>query len=695
MPGVEIRGLVKRFGGKKNQVVAVNNLNLTLYQSQITTLLGHNGAGESAQARVPFCRSRPSLVVALLTGKTTTVSMLTGLLPPTSGDCSIYGKSIVHNQTEARQSIGICPQQNTLFDRLSVYEHIFMFQRITGVAVNASTVRKHAEELGLGQYLFTTADALSGGNKRKLSVAIALSGDPKLVVLDEPSSGMDPKARRGIWEVLRKKRAGRVILLTTHFMDEAELLSDRVAIMKEGQLACTGSPVFLKERFGLGYCLTVVTNVSGSSSGRDTEATAFSAETDPESQLTDNRSPDSIKDNLLSFLRGYIPGTELTRTFGKELTFRLPKGAEDSFPDTFDALEAARERLNVGDFGIENASLEEVFIRLAEEEVPGHETKDQAAPCDAVENEQAIEEGTPERGEVSNEDQTVDSAVEGVVSPPASDATDGSLPQTEYHHLSATRQVGLLYWKRAIIQRRDIKGACFLVIVPVVLVALVLLILTVTIPFAGPGIELTLDLYNTSSTGMQDSTNVLVSGGAILPPNGVVRPSPFEEEYELFSRLMNESYSLADFQYLRDEYTSGRMSRFLLETYNDHDHHPRFGSLIMDDIIRVHVWFNWTIVADMIGEVDTGSIGDSLQGDIENSSLVNNALGSPMLDDLLSLNGLGVIDSVNIGDMLSLLRDSLSEDARNRSASDADGHYSYQMQTTASILHNSSSAHAV
>jgi ABC-type multidrug transport system ATPase subunit len=124
------------------------------------------------------------LTLATIIGKTTTVSVLTGLYPPTSGDCTIYGKSIVHNLIQARESIGICPQHNVLFDCLTVYEHIAFFQRIKGIRPTAAKIRALAEEIGLMEYVRTSSSALSGGNKRKLSVAIALSGEPRVLVLD-------------------------------------------------------------------------------------------------------------------------------------------------------------------------------------------------------------------------------------------------------------------------------------------------------------------------------------------------------------------------------------------------------------------------------------------------------------------------------------------------------------------------------
>jgi ABC-type multidrug transport system ATPase subunit len=127
-------------------------------------------------------------------GKTSTISLLTGLFPPTSGDASIYGHSIVDETAHARGSIGICPQQNVLFSSLTVLEHILFFNRIKGVQCTEVQAKTHAQEIGLGEFLYTTSSALSGGNKRKLSVAVALCGDPKFLVLDEPTCGKRPWA---------------------------------------------------------------------------------------------------------------------------------------------------------------------------------------------------------------------------------------------------------------------------------------------------------------------------------------------------------------------------------------------------------------------------------------------------------------------------------------------------------------------
>ncbi|NXS13542.1 ABCA1 protein, partial [Neodrepanis coruscans] len=242
---------------------AVNGLSLDFYEGQITSFLGHNGAG-----------------------KTTTMSILTGLLPPTSGTAYILGWDIRSDIDNIRKSMGMCPQHNVLFDILTVEEHIWFYGRLKGLS--EQQVQEEMEQLlqdtGLPHKRQEQTRNLSGacsgqgwvpewglvaldpgqhcpsagGMQRKLSVAIAFVGGSRVVILDEPTAGVDPFSRRSIWELLLKYRKGRTIILSTHYMDEAELLGDRTAIISQGRLCCCGSPLFLKARLGTGYHLTLV-----------------------------------------------------------------------------------------------------------------------------------------------------------------------------------------------------------------------------------------------------------------------------------------------------------------------------------------------------------------------------------------------------------------------------------------------------
>uniref|UniRef100_A0A8C0H8H9 ABC transporter domain-containing protein n=1 Tax=Chelonoidis abingdonii TaxID=106734 RepID=A0A8C0H8H9_CHEAB len=244
MPGVCVQNLVKIFAGRTKP--AVDGMNVTFYEGQITAFLGHNGAG-----------------------KTTTMSILTGLFPPTSGTVLVGGKDIQIHMDSIRQSLGMCPQYNILFNHLTVAEHILFYAQLKERSREEAVLEMEMmlEDIGLPHKRNEEAQNLSGGMQRKLSVAIAFVGEAKVVVLDEPTSGVDPYSRRSIWDLLLKYRSGRTIILSTHHMDEADILGDRVAIISQGKLFCSGSPVFLKNSFGSGFYLTVVRKMKNTQGG--------------------------------------------------------------------------------------------------------------------------------------------------------------------------------------------------------------------------------------------------------------------------------------------------------------------------------------------------------------------------------------------------------------------------------------------
>lgn len=199
---ISINGLRRVFQTTDNEErVAVKSLTMDIFEGQCTVLLGHNGAGKS-----------------------TTMSMLTGLLPPTSGSATIRGLSINQNMREIRTGLGVCPQHDILFPELTVLQHLQMFAVFKGVPGNEVDLaaEKMIAEVGLKEKANMPSSTLSGGQKRKLSVGIALIGDSKIVILDEPTSGMDPFSRRSTWNIIQRNKKNRVILLTTHFMDEGK-----------------------------------------------------------------------------------------------------------------------------------------------------------------------------------------------------------------------------------------------------------------------------------------------------------------------------------------------------------------------------------------------------------------------------------------------------------------------------------------
>jgi len=598
-PTVFIQSLVKKYSKAANR--AVDDLTLTLYESQITCLLGHNGAG-----------------------KTTTISILTGLFPPTSGDCVVYGNSIVRDPNSIRQSMGICPQHNVLFDRLSVNEHLYFFQRIKGANPTSDDVTSSAVEVGLGEYHKTASMALSGGNKRKLSLAIALSGDPKLLLLDEPTSGMDVASRRHCWELLRRKRKGRVTLLTTHFLDEASLLADRIAVMKEGKLQCCGSELFLKSRFGLGYNLTIVMDSD---------------------KFTTVRSRDNV-DAVLTFLTAIVVGTKLIRESARELTFRFPRGAEAQFPEMFDRLAVESARLGIGSYGISDTTLEEIFLQLADHEVsdivaneatPSDDLSQKTEDVHRMLNGQKSSEGTSANASSITKDmQSLE------ISKKTTELNaDLEVSNEELQHLSPLRQIVLLYMKRFLIQRRDVKGFFFSVILPVILCALILLILIIEIPIVGPPREISMGLYSSSAGTTNELTDVVIGGGVSFDETSTSRMASLEQEFDYLSSF-SDQYPNARIVHLENASSSEDLSEHLLDTYNDKDHHERYGSFVLFDRINFNIDVNWTALLSELRtlmDLDQDSVGwDLFRGFISGVFGVNSTSVIDLTDILGDAN---------------------------------------------------------
>lgn len=311
---VVIKGLTKRYDDGK---LAVKGLDMVMLEGQITCLLGHNGAG-----------------------KTTTISMLTGMLTPTAGNCSIWGRMLSWELPAIRQMTGVCPQINVLFPSLTVNEHLRVFGALKGLGYCSlsQAVTAVIAEVGLTEKTHVLASALSGGMKRKLCLAMALVGDPKFVLLDEPTSGMDPYSRRSTWELLQRCKKGRVVVLTTHFMDEADILGDRIAIMSEGKMRCSGTSLFLKKKFGAGYLLFLA------------KATANCSV----SQVTD-------------LIQSHVQESSLTSSVAGELVYQLPVTAVSAFGALFTSLATTGRELGIGAYGISITTLEQVFITLAQE----------------------------------------------------------------------------------------------------------------------------------------------------------------------------------------------------------------------------------------------------------------------------------------------------------------------------------------
>ncbi|CAL5441474.1 unnamed protein product [Camellia sinensis] len=332
---VQIRGLVKTYPGKieigcckltrKSHFHAVKGVWLNIPKDQLFCLLGPNGAG-----------------------KTTSISCLTGIAPVTSGDALIYGHSVRSSvgMTNIRKIIGVCPQFDILWDILTGEEHLHLFASIKGLPDSSIKLvaQKSLAEVRLTEATQRRAGSYSGGMKRRLSVAIALIGDSKLVILDEPTTGMDPITRRHVWDIIENAKKGRAIILTTHSMEEADILSDRIGIVAKGTLCCIGTSIRLKSRFGSG----IVANMS------------FTDTTTSEEEAIAKTRHEALRKFFKHHLN-VVPKEE-TNYF---LSNVIANEKEHLLTNFFAELQERESEFGIADIQLGLTTLEEVFLNVA------------------------------------------------------------------------------------------------------------------------------------------------------------------------------------------------------------------------------------------------------------------------------------------------------------------------------------------
>ncbi|KAF2078435.1 hypothetical protein CYY_000302 [Polysphondylium violaceum] len=237
---VVIQGLSKTYKNlfnSKKDVHAVKFLSLSVEKGTLLGFLGANGAGKS-----------------------TTIGILTGLIEPTYGDAIIHGHSVVNNISEVRKITNVCPQHDILWPELTAYEHFALFAELKGVPAKQreAAIQNAIKSVKLTSVAHNQISTYSGGMKRRVSVAIACIGSPKIIFLDEPTTGMDSQSRRHIWNLIKEIKKNCVVILTTHLMEEADILADRIVIMANGVMACNGNSLQLKNKFGEGYSISIV-----------------------------------------------------------------------------------------------------------------------------------------------------------------------------------------------------------------------------------------------------------------------------------------------------------------------------------------------------------------------------------------------------------------------------------------------------
>ncbi|XP_068649278.1 ABC transporter A family member 8-like [Aristolochia californica] len=293
---------------------AVRGLSLAVPYGECLGILGPNGAG-----------------------KTSFINMMTGVTVPSSGAAFVQGLDIETRMNEVYSSIGVCPQHDLIWQTLTGREHLLFYGRLKNL--KGHSLMHAVEEALRSVYLFDkgTADkpagTYSGGMKRRLSVAISLIGNPRVVYMDEPSSGLDPASRKNLWKVVKQAKKGKAIILTTHSMEEAEILCDRIGIFVDGHLQCLGNPKELIARYGGHYVLTITT-------------------------------PSDHEEEVEALVRRLSPNMIKTYHTSRTQKFELPKD-EVRLADIFHSVKIAKRKFEIDAWGLTDIKLEEVFINIA------------------------------------------------------------------------------------------------------------------------------------------------------------------------------------------------------------------------------------------------------------------------------------------------------------------------------------------
>jgi ABC-type multidrug transport system ATPase subunit len=306
---------------------AVNDIYLEVDDCELLSILGHNGAG-----------------------KTTLIGVLTGILEPTSGKAEMFDLDITEDMDNIRQIMGVCPQHDILWDELTAEEHLIMFSKLKQIPEDRidQEVETKLKQVNLFDVKNAWSGTFSGGMKRRLSMAICAVGDPKIIFLDEPTTGMDPNSRRQVWELIKQLKKGRIVILTTHAMEEADVLSDRIAIMVDGNLKCIGTQLSLKNQYGEGYRLNLVAD-------------------------KDDVSYVSAK------IQQIVPSAKIFDESGGSILVTVPLDSLKELKNFFKIMESkyidddvVEFKNKIKDWGLSHSTLEEVFMKVTNKRLQHH-----------------------------------------------------------------------------------------------------------------------------------------------------------------------------------------------------------------------------------------------------------------------------------------------------------------------------------
>ncbi|XP_065294928.1 phospholipid-transporting ATPase ABCA3-like isoform X4 [Dermacentor albipictus] len=316
--------LTKVFGAKP----VLNGLSLKVCASKITCLLGHNGAG-----------------------KTTLMSILTGMQAPTSGAATVCGYDVASQRYQVHQRVSFCQQTDIFFEYMTCAENLYYFGSLKGGKPERleESIRETLRLVALEDKASSLPKTLSGGMKRKLSIAMTLVSEPEVLILDEPTAGMDPETRRTVWDTLTNLAKDRTLLLSSHDMEEADAIADQIIVMASGGIVCNGSISFLKKACGVGY------------------------------KLTFSKVKNAFKlHDAMHIVHKNIPAAVVDDEKQEEVSIALGTLDTKDFPAMFKALESSLEKLGIAGIGVTAASMKDVYLKINLDWAPGGKAREQA-----------------------------------------------------------------------------------------------------------------------------------------------------------------------------------------------------------------------------------------------------------------------------------------------------------------------------
>lgn len=307
---LKISGVTKKFGDLK----AVNNFSCEFFSNEIFCLLGHNGAGKS-----------------------TLVNMISGLLAPEKGDISLDGVSILNNRDFLYRNIAICQQQNIFFDYLTVQEHLQYMYEIKGSLKNFNEIQYLIMNLDFSGKEDDICGTLSEGQKRKLCIALALLSGSRIIILDEPTTGLDVFSKKKLWEFLKNYQKDKILLITTHSLSEAEYLANRIGIMSEGHLICSGTSSYLKSNYAGGFNINLIINPK-----------VFN---------------ENSKKTIFEKIQEFEPEAQIKIISKGVFSINIQSNNENLYK-IFNYIEESKSEFGIEDYIISSASLEDVFLKV-------------------------------------------------------------------------------------------------------------------------------------------------------------------------------------------------------------------------------------------------------------------------------------------------------------------------------------------